>query len=193
MQLFPASAMGLHQKRDAFDREGNVGDDGGEVPAGHGCDGQWWTAFVKKWAKSVKKPGPAVHDDLCTMTDENGWTRNSPLARTSCGWPISLSTRPLRFPLSSHGSAVGLVVPSVIPKSFVMTLSVSPVGETPNVTVFKGPVSRTSRATPRRVFCGTVNGSVVEIRMSARITPGHRGRPRGSTLLRCHRGAAWLP
>ena len=35
------------------------------------------------------------------------------------------------------GSAVGLVVPSVIPKSFVMTLFVSPVGDIPNVTVFK--------------------------------------------------------
>jgi len=86
VQLFPASAMGLHQKRDAFDREGNVGDDGGEVPAGHGCDGQWWTAFVKKWAKSVKKPGPAVHDDLCTMTDENGWTRHELTAGPDQVW-----------------------------------------------------------------------------------------------------------
>ncbi len=32
----------------------------------------WWSAFGKKQGKNGKKPGPAVHDDLCTVTGENG-------------------------------------------------------------------------------------------------------------------------
>ena len=36
----------------------------------------WWSAFGKKRARNGKKPGPAVHDDLCTVTDENGRTRH---------------------------------------------------------------------------------------------------------------------
>ncbi|TIH40169.1 hypothetical protein D4765_03345 [Subtercola vilae] len=36
----------------------------------------WWSAFGKKRGKNGKKPGPAVHDDLCTVTDENGRTRH---------------------------------------------------------------------------------------------------------------------
>ena len=32
----------------------------------------WWSAFGKKRGKNGKKPGPAVHDDLCTVTGENG-------------------------------------------------------------------------------------------------------------------------
>ncbi|KQV06462.1 integrase [Leifsonia sp. Root112D2] len=37
---------------------------------------QWWSVFGKKRGKSGKKPGAAVHDDLCTVTDENGRVRH---------------------------------------------------------------------------------------------------------------------
>ncbi|BDZ39913.1 integrase [Microbacterium suwonense] len=36
----------------------------------------WWSIFGKKRGKIGKKPGPAVHDDLCTVTDENGRVRH---------------------------------------------------------------------------------------------------------------------
>lgn len=36
----------------------------------------WWSAFGKKRGRNGKKPGPAVHDDLCTVTDENGRIRH---------------------------------------------------------------------------------------------------------------------
>ena len=36
----------------------------------------WWSAFGKKRGRNGKKPGPAVHDDLCTVTDENGRVRH---------------------------------------------------------------------------------------------------------------------
>ncbi|PZF63487.1 IS3 family transposase [Curtobacterium sp. MCPF17_047] len=36
----------------------------------------WWSVFGKKRGRSGKKPGPAVHDDLCTVTDEQGRTRH---------------------------------------------------------------------------------------------------------------------
>jgi len=38
-------------------------------------DNGWWSAFGKKRGRNGKKPGPAVHDDLCTVTDEGGRTR----------------------------------------------------------------------------------------------------------------------
>ncbi|MEO6827457.1 MAG: hypothetical protein ABI255_12880 [Microbacteriaceae bacterium] len=31
----------------------------------------WWSVFGKKRGRNGKKPGPAVHDDLCTVTDAN--------------------------------------------------------------------------------------------------------------------------
>ncbi len=36
----------------------------------------WWSAFGKKRRRNGKKPGPSVHDDLCTITDEDGRTRH---------------------------------------------------------------------------------------------------------------------
>jgi transposase InsO family protein len=39
-------------------------------------DNGWWSAFGKKRGTNGKKPGPAVHDDLCTVTDENGRVRH---------------------------------------------------------------------------------------------------------------------
>jgi putative transposase len=36
----------------------------------------WWSVFGKKRGKNGKKPGPAVHDDLCTVTDEHGRVRH---------------------------------------------------------------------------------------------------------------------
>ena len=39
-------------------------------------DNGWWSAFGKKRDSNGKKPGPAVHDDLCTVVDENGRTRH---------------------------------------------------------------------------------------------------------------------
>src|ERR1019366_5426635 len=45
--------------------------------AGRICrDNAWWSAFGKKRGKNGKKPGPAVHDDLCTVTDEKGRVRH---------------------------------------------------------------------------------------------------------------------
>ncbi|WP_460524419.1 IS3 family transposase, partial [Humibacter antri] len=35
----------------------------------------WWSVFGKKRGKS-KRPGPAVHDDLCAVVDENGRVRH---------------------------------------------------------------------------------------------------------------------
>ena len=39
-------------------------------------DNGWWSAFGKKRGRNGKKPGPAVHDDLCTVTDEKGRIRH---------------------------------------------------------------------------------------------------------------------
>ncbi|MBN6751846.1 IS3 family transposase [Micrococcus luteus] len=36
----------------------------------------WWSVFGKKKGKNGRKPGPAVHDDLCTVTDEDGRVRH---------------------------------------------------------------------------------------------------------------------
>ena len=36
----------------------------------------WWSAFGKKRGRNGKKPGPAVHKDLCTVTDEKGRVRH---------------------------------------------------------------------------------------------------------------------
>lgn len=35
----------------------------------------WWSVFGKKRSKRGKKPGPAVHDDLCVVIDEDGRER----------------------------------------------------------------------------------------------------------------------
>ena len=43
----------------------------------------WWSAFGKKRGKNGKKPGPAVHDDLCTVTDEKGRVRHEFTAAAS--------------------------------------------------------------------------------------------------------------
>lgn len=32
----------------------------------------WWSAFGKPKRGKAKKPGPPVHDDLCTVTDHKG-------------------------------------------------------------------------------------------------------------------------
>lgn len=37
---------------------------------------RWWSVSGKKRGKNEKRPGPAVHDDLCTFTDENGRVRH---------------------------------------------------------------------------------------------------------------------
>ncbi|WIE70408.1 hypothetical protein [Curtobacterium sp. MCJR17_020] len=39
-------------------------------------DYRWWSGFGKKRGRNVKKPSPAVHDDLCTVTDESGCIRH---------------------------------------------------------------------------------------------------------------------
>jgi len=40
-------------------------------------DNSWWSAFGKKRARNGKKPGPPVHDDLCTVTDDKGRIRHT--------------------------------------------------------------------------------------------------------------------
>ena len=37
---------------------------------------EWWSVFGKKRGKNGRKPGPAVHDDLCVVTDEKGRSRH---------------------------------------------------------------------------------------------------------------------
>jgi putative transposase len=37
----------------------------------------WWSAFGKKRGKNGRKPGPPVHDDLCTVVDKHGVTRHA--------------------------------------------------------------------------------------------------------------------
>ena len=39
-------------------------------------DNTWWSVFGNKRGRNGKKPGPAVHDDLCTVTDEKGRVRH---------------------------------------------------------------------------------------------------------------------
>lgn len=39
-------------------------------------DNRWWSAFGKKRGRSGKRPGPAVHDDLCAVTDDAGRVRH---------------------------------------------------------------------------------------------------------------------
>lgn len=39
-------------------------------------DNGWWSAFGKKRGTNGKKPGPAVHEDLCAVTDEDGRVRH---------------------------------------------------------------------------------------------------------------------
>ena len=39
-------------------------------------DNGWWSAFGKKRGANGKKPGPAVHDDLCAVVDEKGRIRH---------------------------------------------------------------------------------------------------------------------
>jgi len=36
----------------------------------------WWSVFGKKRGKNGRKPGPPVHDDLCTVTGEDGRVRH---------------------------------------------------------------------------------------------------------------------
>ena len=36
----------------------------------------WWSAFGNKRGNNGQKPGPAVHDDHCTVTDEDGRVRH---------------------------------------------------------------------------------------------------------------------
>lgn len=36
----------------------------------------WWSVFGRKRGKNGRKPGPAVHDDLCTVTGEDGRVRH---------------------------------------------------------------------------------------------------------------------
>jgi len=37
---------------------------------------RWWSAFGRKKRKNGRRPGPAVHDDLCAQVDEAGRTRH---------------------------------------------------------------------------------------------------------------------
>jgi putative transposase len=39
-------------------------------------DNGWWSAFGKKRGKNGKRPGPPVHDDLCTVADAKGRVRH---------------------------------------------------------------------------------------------------------------------
>ncbi len=45
-------------------------------------DNGWWSVFGKKRAKNGKRPGPAVHDDLCTVIDADGRIRHEFTADT---------------------------------------------------------------------------------------------------------------
>ena len=48
-----------------------------------GATNGWWSSFGKKRGKNGKKPGPPVHDDLCTVTDEKDRIRHEFTADTA--------------------------------------------------------------------------------------------------------------
>ena len=37
---------------------------------------RWFSVFGKKRRRGARRPGPAVHDDLCTVTDADGRVRH---------------------------------------------------------------------------------------------------------------------
>jgi transposase InsO family protein len=59
------------------DEAGYVGEKMADRTAWRICrDNGWWSAFGKKRGKNGKKPGPAVHDDLCAVRHEKGRIRH---------------------------------------------------------------------------------------------------------------------
>ena len=84
VQAYRANALfGAHQDDPEFghrllaDEARDVGEAMADRSAWRICrDNGWWSAFGKKRGSNGKKPGPAVHDDLCTVVDENGRTRH---------------------------------------------------------------------------------------------------------------------
>ena len=84
VQAYRANALfGAHQDDPEFghrllaDEARDVGEAMADRTAWRICrDNGWWSAFGKKRGSNGKKPGPAVHDDLCTVVDENGRTRH---------------------------------------------------------------------------------------------------------------------
>lgn len=40
-------------------------------------DNGWWCVFGKEAGQERQEPGPAVHDDLCTVTDQHGRIRHA--------------------------------------------------------------------------------------------------------------------
>ncbi len=58
----------------------------------------WWSAFGKKRGRNGKRPGPPVHDDLGRDAT------SPPRPRTSCGWPTSPSTGPVKASSTSARS-----------------------------------------------------------------------------------------
>jgi putative transposase len=44
---------------------------------------EWWSSFGKKRGKNGRKPGPPVHDDLCTVTEGKGRVRHEFTAGTA--------------------------------------------------------------------------------------------------------------
>ena len=84
VQAYRANALfDAHQDDPEFghrllaDEARNVGEAMADRTAWRICrDNGWWSAFGKKRGSNGKKPGPAVHDDLCAVVDENGRTRH---------------------------------------------------------------------------------------------------------------------
>jgi len=74
MVMTPSSATGHRLLADEAREAGEVMADrtAWRIVSANG----WWSAFGKKRGRNGKKPGPAVHDDLCTITDENGRVRH---------------------------------------------------------------------------------------------------------------------
>src|SRR5690606_29652850 len=59
------------------DEAGDVGEQMADRTAWRICrDNGWWSAFGKKRGKNGKKPGLAVHDDLCAVVDAKGRLRH---------------------------------------------------------------------------------------------------------------------
>ena len=58
------------------DEARNVGQTMDDRTAWRICrENAWWSVFGEKRGRNDKKPGPAVHDDLCTATDAKGRVR----------------------------------------------------------------------------------------------------------------------
>lgn len=89
--ITPSEIVEAYRANALFDAHGDDPEFGHRLLADEACDAgeamadrtAWWIAPSNSWwvsgkkrGRDGKKPGPAVHDDLCTVTDEHGQVRH---------------------------------------------------------------------------------------------------------------------